>query len=212
VQGVVDHFVPWARHPDSGLDNLVVADARCNGWKGAWLAATDHLARWAGRFAPGDRLGAGLEEVARGLRHAWTNGFVERLQGPILHEPWRIEVRRRSFPSRAAMQRNLDAFLRFDNERRPRQGYRVRGRTPAELFWGVVPAAGHTACHALGRSSRCQPDAGSVRTPDARAPGVGHWRRPARRSLCGPPSCCSRPRASAGSVPEWGLVRPGWTR
>jgi 5-methylcytosine-specific restriction endonuclease McrA len=67
-QGVVDHFVPWARHPDSGLDNLVVADARCNGWKGAWLAATDHLARWAGRFAPGDRLGAGLEEVAARVR------------------------------------------------------------------------------------------------------------------------------------------------
>ena len=27
-------------------------------------------------------------------RHAWTNGFVERLQGTILHEHWRVEFRR----------------------------------------------------------------------------------------------------------------------
>jgi hypothetical protein len=32
--------------------------------------------------------------------------------------------------------------MRFSNERRPHQGHRVKGRTPAELFWGVVPAAG----------------------------------------------------------------------
>ncbi|MBC7220797.1 DDE-type integrase/transposase/recombinase [Candidatus Bipolaricaulota bacterium] len=28
-------------------------------------------------------------------RHAWTNGFVERLQGTILHEHWRVAFRRR---------------------------------------------------------------------------------------------------------------------
>ena len=27
----VDHFIPWARHPDNGIENLVVADQRCNG-------------------------------------------------------------------------------------------------------------------------------------------------------------------------------------
>lgn len=37
-------------------------------------------------------------------RHAWTNGFVERLQGTILHEHWRIEFRRRYFTGRAAPQ------------------------------------------------------------------------------------------------------------
>src|SRR5205823_5825838 len=26
----VDHFIPWSRYPDDGLENLVVAHARCN--------------------------------------------------------------------------------------------------------------------------------------------------------------------------------------
>jgi Recombinase/Integrase core domain len=58
-------------------------------------------------------------------RHAWTNGFVERLQGTILHEHWRIEFRRQYFTSRATMQRTLDGFLKFYNEQRPHQGYRL---------------------------------------------------------------------------------------
>ena len=35
-------------------------------------------------------------------RHAWTNGFVERLQGTILHEHWRVEFRRHYFRSARA--------------------------------------------------------------------------------------------------------------
>jgi hypothetical protein len=34
----------------------------------------------------------------------WTNGFVERLQGTILQELWRVAFRRRSsFTSRTAL-------------------------------------------------------------------------------------------------------------
>jgi hypothetical protein len=25
-----DHFIPWSRHPDNGIENLVVTDRRCN--------------------------------------------------------------------------------------------------------------------------------------------------------------------------------------
>ena len=50
VQGQVDHFIPWSRYPDDGLDNLVVADQRCNGSKSSSLAASEHLARWSRRF------------------------------------------------------------------------------------------------------------------------------------------------------------------
>ena len=49
-------------------------------------------------------------------RHAWTNGFVERLQGTILQELWRVVFRRRYFTSRAALQRALDSAV----EPRPR--------------------------------------------------------------------------------------------
>lgn len=67
-------------------------------------------------------------------RHAWTNGFVERLQGTILSELWRIEFRRRFFTSVPAMQGVLDRYLNFYNHRRSHQGYRTRGRTPGEIF------------------------------------------------------------------------------
>ncbi len=74
-------------------------------------------------------------------RHAWTNGFVERLQGTILHEHWRVEFRRQYFTSAQALQRSLDRFLVFYNTQRPHHGYRVRGRTPAVVFRGAVAVA-----------------------------------------------------------------------
>ena len=70
-------------------------------------------------------------------RHAWTNGFVERLQGTILHEHWRVEFRRRYFTRLGQLQASLDGFLRFYNHERPHHGYRTRGRTPASLFLGA---------------------------------------------------------------------------
>ena len=73
-------------------------------------------------------------------RHAWTNGFVERFQGTILHEHWRLVFRRIYFRSVRQLQGTLDTFLEFYNRRRPHQGYRVKGRTPATLFWGASAA------------------------------------------------------------------------
>ncbi len=45
----VDHFLPWSRHPDDGIDNLVAADGRCNGDKRDFLASAEHVERWADR-------------------------------------------------------------------------------------------------------------------------------------------------------------------
>lgn len=42
----VDHFVPWSRYPNNALENLVVADEKCNGNKSDHLAAAEHVARW----------------------------------------------------------------------------------------------------------------------------------------------------------------------
>ena len=74
-------------------------------------------------------------------RHAWTNGFVERLQQTILTEHWRIVFRRHYFTRRATLDRSLQDFLRFYNLDRPHHGYRLRGRTPATVFHGAVVAA-----------------------------------------------------------------------
>ena len=45
----VDHFIPWSRHPDDGLDNLVVAHRSCNRHKSDYLAAAEHVERWTER-------------------------------------------------------------------------------------------------------------------------------------------------------------------
>src|SRR3989442_1082708 len=82
----------------------------------------------------------GLRHTRTKPRHAWTNGFVERLQGTILQEHWRVAFRRRYFTSRSALQRSLTEFMRYSNDERPHQGYRLRGRTPSTLVWGAVKA------------------------------------------------------------------------
>jgi transposase InsO family protein len=80
----------------------------------------------------------GLRHTRTKPRHAWTNGFVERLQGTILQELWRVAFRRRYFTTRAALQRALDGFMQYYNTERPHQGYRLHGRTPAALVWGLA--------------------------------------------------------------------------
>jgi hypothetical protein len=47
----VDHFMPWSRHPDNGIHNLVAADEQCNLRKSHYLAAAEHVERWSERAA-----------------------------------------------------------------------------------------------------------------------------------------------------------------
>jgi len=60
----VDHFIPWARHPDNALDNLVPADRRCNNAKRDLLASEDHLAKWLERSRTQTRV---VDEIARAV-------------------------------------------------------------------------------------------------------------------------------------------------
>jgi hypothetical protein len=64
----VDHFVPWARHADNSIDNLVAAHDGCNGMKSDYLAAAEHVVRWRERSA---RCAADLVEIAR--QEAWES-------------------------------------------------------------------------------------------------------------------------------------------
>jgi len=68
-------------------------------------------------------------------RHAWTNGFVERLQGTILSELWRCAFRRTYYTTLRQLERDLQDYLRFYNWERAHQGYRLRGKTPASVFF-----------------------------------------------------------------------------
>ena len=60
----VDHFLPWSRHPDNSIDNLVAACRPCNGAKSASLACLGHVNHWLGRFRPGPA-SAAIDGVAR---------------------------------------------------------------------------------------------------------------------------------------------------
>jgi hypothetical protein len=64
----VDHFIPWSRHPDNGLHNLVAAHAGCNNAKRDSLASTDHLRRWLARTEPGDAIHEALTTTGAELR------------------------------------------------------------------------------------------------------------------------------------------------
>jgi hypothetical protein len=44
-----DHFLPWARHADNSIDNLVAAHDDCNLKKHDFLAAAEHVERWRQR-------------------------------------------------------------------------------------------------------------------------------------------------------------------
>lgn len=46
----IDHFIPWARHPENAIENLVLAHRSCNGWKRDFLACGEHVERWATRL------------------------------------------------------------------------------------------------------------------------------------------------------------------
>jgi transposase len=79
----------------------------------------------------------GLRRTRTKPRHPFTNGFVERVQGTLLHEHWRVEFRRRYFTHVRQIERSLESALRFYNFDRPHRGYRTRGRTPASIVWGA---------------------------------------------------------------------------
>ncbi len=79
----------------------------------------------------------GIRHTRTKPRHAFTNGFGERLQQTILHEHWRIEFRRRYFTQLRQLEASLQSYLRFYNHERTHHGYRTRGRTPASIVIGA---------------------------------------------------------------------------
>jgi len=94
---------------------------------------TDGGPEWKAAFRAACRA-AGLEQRRIRPGHAWTNGFVERLQGTILTEHWRVVFRRTYFTHAAQLERALQRYLRFYNTERTHRGYRLQGRTPASVF------------------------------------------------------------------------------
>jgi 5-methylcytosine-specific restriction endonuclease McrA len=84
----VDHFLPWARWPDDRLDNLVIADRRCNKDKRAALASLEHLHRWLTRTERGTSANHQFAAVAAQL--SWPRRperTLAAVRGMYLHLP-----------------------------------------------------------------------------------------------------------------------------
>nr|WP_232199427.1 integrase core domain-containing protein [Thioalkalivibrio thiocyanodenitrificans] len=75
-----------------------------------------------------------IEHRTTRIRSPRTNGFVERMNRTLLDECFRVAGRQTWYLSPEEIQRDLDRFLEFYNLRRSHQGYRLKGRTPAQAL------------------------------------------------------------------------------
>ena len=75
-----------------------------------------------------------IEHRTTKVRSPRTNGFVERMNRTLLDEHFRIKGREKRYESAEKIQADLDEFLEFYNLKRSHQGYRLKGRTPAQAL------------------------------------------------------------------------------
>lgn len=127
---------PTSQQSADFLESILIPAYKTAGWT-LQRVLTDHGSEFRGAFDVACQL-LGVRHVRIKPRHCWTNGFVERLQGTILHEHWRVAFRRRYFTSRRQLQHSLSAFLDYYNHHRPHRGYRLRGHSPATRFLGAL--------------------------------------------------------------------------
>ena len=80
----------------------------------------------------------GIEHRRTRVRTPKTNGFVERFNGTILDEFFRVTMRETFYETVEALQADLDAWLVHYNTERPHLGYRNMGRRPVETVMSFV--------------------------------------------------------------------------
>lgn len=76
----------------------------------------------------------GIEHRRTKVKSPKTNGFVERFNGTVLNEFFRIKMRETFYETVEALQADLDKWLIHYNTERPHLGYRNQGRRPAETI------------------------------------------------------------------------------
>jgi transposase InsO family protein len=84
----------------------------------------------------------GIEHRKTKVRSPRTNGFVERFNGTVLDEFFRVKMRETFYDSVDALQTDLNAWLVHYNTERPHLGYRNQGRRPIETIQLFVSQEG----------------------------------------------------------------------
>lgn len=85
---------------------------------------------------------SGIEHRRTKVRSPKTNGFVERFNGTVLEEFFRVKLRETFYERVEALQADLDTWLRYYNTERPHLGYRNQGRRPIETIHLFVSQEG----------------------------------------------------------------------
>ena len=84
------------------------------------------------------RLGIELRFIRPG--HAWTNGTCERLHQTLLHEFYIPALCQKIYASLEDLDYDLQLFMAWYNHHRTHQGYRLKGCTPAQVYFsGATP-------------------------------------------------------------------------
>ncbi len=83
-----------------------------------------------------DRLDIELRFIHPG--HPWTNGACERLHQTLLHEFYIPALCSKIYRSVEELDYDLQLFMAWYNTRRTHQGYRLKGRTPAQVYLSGV--------------------------------------------------------------------------
>lgn len=83
-----------------------------------------------------------IEHRTTKIRSPRTNGFVRRMNRTLLDECFRVQGRINWYLEPWEIQRDLDKFMEYYNLKRSHQGYRLKGKTPAQA---LMEALGVTA-------------------------------------------------------------------
>jgi hypothetical protein len=81
-----------------------------------------------------------IEHRTTKVRSPRTNGFVERMNRTLLEECFRVAGRTTWYERIDEIQDDLDRFLAYYNLERSHQGYRLRGKTPAQALREALAA------------------------------------------------------------------------
>ena len=84
----------------------------------------------------------GIDHRRTKVRTPKIKGFVERFNGTVLDEFFRIKLRENFYDSVEALQADLEAWLVHYNTERPHLGYRNMGRRPVETVMPFVSQEG----------------------------------------------------------------------
>ena len=75
-----------------------------------------------------------IEHRTTRVRRQQSNGFVERMHRTLLDEHFRIKGREKFYEALSEMQKDLETYLVYYNEKRAHQGRNMKGRTPKQAF------------------------------------------------------------------------------